>query len=373
MKIFKGIMVLLVMMLIATGCQKVEKPSDEVVPDKNEVPFVRSASKVVKDDKTKSTITSQESYQIGTYITISIYDEKEVPSTVFDEIFYTIYDFEKMMSKNIEMTNVDQINDSAGVAPVEVPEVLYDVIALSISYGEMSNGLFDVSIGPVVNLWGIGTDDAAIPDGDELKAAMEKVDYRKIELDPDKSTVFLPEEGMVLDLGAVAKGYIADEVKKVIQKNGYESAIINLGGNVLTVGLKPNSDHWSVGVRDPQSEMGGLVGILNLEDNAIVSSGVYERFFIKDNVRYHHLINPETGYPEQSNLLSISIVTGASVDGDALSTAGFLMGFEKGYDFIESIEGVDAMFVLDDGSIYMTSGIESKFLLTNNKYTIKSK
>jgi thiamine biosynthesis lipoprotein len=373
MKIFKGIMVLLVMMLIVVGCQKVEKPSDEEVPDKNEVPFVRSASKVVKDDKTKSTITSQESYQIGTYITISIYDEKEVPSTVFDEIFYTIYDFEKMMSKNIEMTNVDQINDSAGVSPVEVPEVLYDLIDLSINYGEMSNGLFDISIGPVVNLWGIGTDDAAIPDDDELKAAMEKVDYRKIELDPEKNTVFLPEEGMVLDLGAVAKGYIADEVKKVIQKNGYESAIINLGGNVLTVGLKPNSDHWSVGVRDPQSEMGGLVGILNLEDNAIVSSGVYERFFMKDNVRYHHLINPDTGYPEQSNLLSISIVTGASVDGDALSTAGFLMGFEKGYDFIESLEGVDAMFVLDDGSIYMTSGIESKFLLTNNKYTIKSK
>lgn len=373
MKIFKGIMLLFVMMLIVVGCQKVENPPEEVIPEEDEVPFVRSASKVVEDEKTKSTITSQESYQIGTYITISIYDDEEVPTDVFDEIFYTIYDFEKMMSKNIEKTNVDQVNDNAGVAPVEVPEALYDLIVLSLHYGEVSGGLFDVSIGPVVNLWGIGSDDAAIPPDDELKAAMDKVDYRKIELDPDKKSVYLPEEGMVMDLGAVAKGYIADEVKKVIQKNGYESAIINLGGNVLTVGLKPNSDHWSVGVRDPQSEMGGLVGILNLEDNAIVSSGVYERFFIEDNVRYHHLINPMTGYPEQSNLLSISIVTGASVDGDALSTSAFLMGFEKGYEFIESLEGVDALFILDDGSIYMTSGIESRFMLTNNKYEIKTK
>jgi thiamine biosynthesis lipoprotein len=177
---------------------------------------------------------------------------------------------------------------------------------------------------------------------------------------------------MEIDLGAIAKGYIADRLKDKIQAEGYDSAIINLGGNVLTVGRKPNSDNWNIGVRNPESDAGSTMGILKLVDNSIVSSGVYERFFVQDNVRYHHIINALTGYPEQNDMLSVSIVSDRSVDGDALSTTTFLLGLEKGYKYIESLDGIGAVFIMKDHSVYVTSNLADKFTLTNKEYTIKT-
>ena len=200
---------------------------------------------------------------------------------------------------------------------------------------------------------------------------MALIDYKKIVLDENDKTVYLPEKNMALDLGAIAKGYIADRVKDLILEEGYQSAIINLGGNVLTVGTKPNSDTWSIGVRDPESDAGTSMGILKLEDNSIVSSGIYERFFIDGDKRYHHLINPKIGYPEQNDILSVSIISELSVDGDALSTTVFLLGIEAGYELIEGLDNIDAVFVLKDHSVYLTSGLGEKFILTNDSYTIK--
>ncbi|HSN65976.1 MAG TPA: FAD:protein FMN transferase, partial [Fusibacter sp.] len=194
---------------------------------------------------------------------------------------------------------------------------------------------------------------------------------KTIVIDENEKTIFLPQKGMSLDLGAIAKGYIADRVKDLILEEGYESAIINLGGNVLTVGTKPNSDTWSIGVRDPESDAGSTMGILKLEDNSIVSSGIYERFFIEGDKRYHHLINPKVGYPEQNDMMSVSIISELSVDGDALSTTVFLLGLEAGFELVEELENIEAVFVMADRSVYITSGLGEKFILTNDNYTIK--
>ncbi|GAB6107014.1 FAD:protein FMN transferase [Fusibacter bizertensis] len=331
----------------------------------------RSESTIKNDSKTNSIITSQNSFQIGTYVVLSIYADKQVPDRVFDDLFNLIDKYEYMISKSIQGTELNQVNENAGIAPVKVSDDIIEMIKLGIKYADVSKGKFDISVGPLVDLWGIGTDSAHLPTDAEIKEKMALVDYKKIVLNESEHTVFLPEKNMEIDLGAIAKGYIADRLKELIQKEGYESAIINLGGNVLTVGKKPNSDNWNIGVRNPESDAGTEMGILKLTDNSIVSSGVYERFFIKDNVRYHHIINATTGYPEQNNMLSVSIISDRSVDGDSLSTTVFLLGLEEGYKYIESLDGIGAVFIMADHSVYVTSALKDKFTLTSKDYTIK--
>ena len=334
--------------------------------------IVRSESTIKNDSKTNSIITSQESYQLGTYITLSIYADQEVPNNVFDDLFNLIDKYEYMVSKNITDTELDRVNKNAGIAPVKVSNDFIEMVNLGLKYAKASEGRFDISVGPIVDLWGIGSDMARLPGDSEIQALMKYIDYSKIVVDKAASTIYLPEKGMEIDLGAIAKGYIADRLKDKIQAEGYDSAIINLGGNVLTVGRKPNSDNWNIGVRNPESDAGSTMGILKLVDNSIVSSGVYERFFVQDNVRYHHIINALTGYPEQNDMLSVSIVSDRSVDGDALSTTTFLLGLEKGYKYIESLDGIGAVFIMKDHSVYVTSNLADKFTLTNKEYTIKT-
>lgn len=374
MKFRYGMVILLSLMLILTGCdaEKESNLSEQTVESsENSSEYVRSESAIKNDSVTGRIITSQSSYQIGTYITLSIYADEQVPDETFDALFELIDFYEKMVSKNIPTSEVSLINKSAGVEPVAVSNELMEMVKIGLNYANASNGLFDVSIGSLVDLWGIGTENAKVPTESELSASMATVDYKNIQIDEDENSIFLTEPGMVMDLGALAKGYIADRVKDLILEKGYDAAIINLGGNVLTVGTKPNADYWRIGVRDPRSESVTEMGILNLEDNSIVSSGVYERYFLEGDMRYHHIINPKTGYPEQNDIMSVSIVSKDSVDGDALSTTAFLMGLEDGLAYVESLEAIDAVFVMSDLSVYVTSGLSDKFVIVNKDYTLK--
>lgn len=371
--------------LILSGCNKqvetteattetgseVTTESVETTEASEEHTIIKNEKTIKNDSKTNSIITSQESFQLGTYITLSIYADAEVPTEVFDKLFNLIDYYEYMISKSIVGTELNQVNENAGIAPVKVNEELLEIVRLGIEFAGYSDGLFDISIGPLVDLWGIGTDFANVPNDADIKEKMALIDYKTIVIDENEKTIFLPQKGMSLDLGAIAKGYIADRVKDLILEEGYESAIINLGGNVLTVGTKPNSDTWSIGVRDPESDAGSTMGILKLEDNSIVSSGIYERFFIEGDKRYHHLINPKVGYPEQNDMMSVSIISELSVDGDALSTTVFLLGLEAGFELVEELENIEAVFVMADRSVYITSGLGEKFILTNDNYTIK--
>ncbi|GAU76173.1 FAD:protein FMN transferase [Fusibacter sp. 3D3] len=374
--LFLGVLALnVVVAIVLVGCSgnaPTNASGDEVTSAQagNDA-IVRSESTVVNDSKTNSIITSQDSFQIGTYIKISIYSDKEVPSAHFDRIFEEIDQFEKWISKNITTSEISMINENAGKAPVKVSKPIFELIQMGIQYGEISDGGFDISVGPLVDLWGIGSEDAHVPEESEIKDVLSKIDYHNIILSEADQNVFLKVEGMSLDLGAIAKGYIADQVKALIQEEGYESAIINLGGNVLTVGHKPNSEAWSIGVRDPKGESKDIVGILKLQDNSIVSSGTYERFFMEDGVKYHHILNPKTGYPEENQLQSVSIISEKSVVGDALSTTVFVMGLEAGYAYVNSLDQVEALFIMEDGSIYSTPGLVDVFSLTHKGYELK--
>ncbi len=385
MKFKRGLIVIMSIALILSGCNNQVETTEATTETGSEITtesvetteasevhtIIKNEKTIKNDSKTNSIITSQESFQLGTYITLSIYADKEVPTEVFDKLFNLIDYYEYMISKSIAGTELNQINENAGIAPVKVNDELLEIVRLGIEFAGYSDGLFDISIGPLVDLWGIGTDFANVPNEADIKEKMTLIDYKTIVIDENEKTIFLPEKNMSLDLGAIAKGYIADRVKDLILEEGYSSAIINLGGNVLTVGTKPNSDTWAIGVRDPESDAGSTMGILKLEDNSIVSSGIYERFFIDGDIRYHHLINPKVGYPEQNDMMSVSIISELSVDGDALSTTVFLLGLEAGFELVEELENIEAVFVMADRSVYITSGLGDKFILTNDSYTVK--
>ena len=378
----KSLLLVLLLVALLTGCKDVnniEESEESKTTEPTEIAtteaasdYVRTASTVKTDSKTGSIITYQQSFQLDTEITISIYDDKETDSKTFDAIFDKIDYYEKMISKTIETSEVSQINKNAGVAPVAVSDEIIEMLDIAIGYAEASGGLFDVTIGPVVELWGIGTDHAAVPSDAELKDNMAKVNYKNLEIDRENKTVYLKEKGMLLDLGAIAKGYIADQIKTEMLDSGIKSGIISLGGNILTIGEKPTGLAWAIGVRNPEIEESVKeLGILTLKDVSIVSSGVYERYFTANNQRYHHIINPFTGYPEQNDIMSITIVSDRSVDGDSLSTTTFLMGLEKGYEYIQSLEGIGAVITMKDKSVYVTDYLKDTFILVDDSFTLK--
>ena len=213
---------------------------------------------------------------------------------------------------------------------------------------------------------GIGTAGARVPTEEEIEKALSLVDYRKLVLNPEDNSAKLLQEGMKLDLGAIAKGYAADEVGKLLKEEDIESAYINLGGNVLLVGGKPDGSPWKIGVQDPRLNRGNVMASIELIDKTIVTSGNYERYFEEDGVIYHHILDPDSGYPANSNVISVSIICDSSLDADALSTSIFILGLEKGLELINQLEGFEAIFITDNLGVVLTEGLKGKVTLLNN-------
>lgn len=307
-------------------------------------------------------------FLLNTDCHITIYDR--VDDRVFDKAFARISDIESKMTVNAETSEIIELNRAAGKHEVQISEDTYNVLQKGIYYSELSGGKFDITVGPVVKLWNINTPQAAVPDADKLKEAVKLVDYKKLHLDRDKMTVRLDEEGMEVDLGGVAKGYAADEVEKVLAENGVRHAIINLGGNVLTMGSKPNGDPWKVGIQNPTTPQGDYMGVVKLTNQTAVTSGIYERFFEKDGKVYHHIMDVKTGYPVDNELESVTIITDKSSNGDGMSGVLFQLGVEKGMELAAKLQGIEAVFITKDKKIYVTAGLKDNFVLNNTQFTL---
>ena len=224
-----------------------------------------------------------------------------------------------------------------------------------------TDGALDLSIYPIVRAWGFTTGSYQVPDEAEIQALLPLVDYRKIQYDAATGTVTLPE-GMEIDLGSVAKGYAGQLVAQMLRDNGVESALLNFGGNVQTVGAKPDGSPWQIGIKDPQGEDAMMV--LSVEDQAVVTSGGYERYFEQDGQTYWHIMDPSTGHPADSGLISVTIVGDEGVVCDGLSTALFVMGLEKAADLWAQSCDFEAVFVTASGEVYITEGLRDRFALT---------
>ncbi|GHV96342.1 FAD:protein FMN transferase [Spirochaetia bacterium] len=311
---------------------------------------------------------SQSEFVLGTICTITLYEQGKLQ--VYRDIFRRFREIEDRMSVGPEKTDVARINANAGIGPVKVHEDVFEVIERAVYYAEISEGAFDPTVEPLVSLWGIGGDNARIPLQEEIDAVLPLIGWRNIELDREHCTVYLKRSGMALDLGAIAKGFAADEAVEIVKKARIKRAIIDLGGNILVYGEKKDKSPWKVGIQNPFDSRGAYIGIVQVGEKTVVTSGVYERFFEAEGVRYHHILSPFEGRPARSGLLSVSIVTGQSMDADALSTAVFVLGYERGRALLESLEGVEGIFVLNDMSIRLTGGLD--FILTDDNYRIVS-
>lgn len=311
---------------------------------------------------------SRTEFVLGTVCTVSLFDKGK--ASIYSEIFARLREIETRMSANTEDSEVAEINRNAGIKPTPVHADLVELVSIALKYAEASGGAFDPTIGPLVKLWGIGSDSARVPTRPEIDAVLPLVDYRDLSVDRPASTVYLRRTGMRLDLGAAAKGYAADELVEILVKHKIPRAIIDLGGNVLVYGEKKGGLPWRVGVQDPTDDRGDYIGVLTTKNKTLVTSGVYERFLEVDGKRYHHILETKTGYPVENGLLSVTIVADASVDADCLSTAVFALGAEQGKQLVESMAGIEAVFVWEDRTVRITPGLEGVFSLADSRFTL---
>jgi thiamine biosynthesis lipoprotein len=313
---------------------------------------------------------------MGTVCSITLYVPKVADTApVFHDVFTRFHEIENRMSANMSDTDIDRVNQNAGRSSIVVHAETLALLERALFYAELSDGAFDPTVGPLVNLWGIGTEKPRLPSQDEIEAALALVNWRDVQVDSVSGTVFLAKTGMALDLGAIAKGYAADEAARILAKAGVTGAIIDLGGNIFAYGIKNYNEPdtlWRIGVQNPLNGRGAYIGVLALQNKSVVTSGMYERYAELDGTRYHHILSTHDGYPVQNGLLSVTIIAASSTTCDALSTTAFVLGYERGRALIESQDGVEAIFVFEDKTVRATSGCLTMFTLSNPDYRLAS-
>lgn len=291
----------------------------------------------------------------------------EMSDLAVEESMDRIKEIEELMSKTIESSDIYQLNHNPQTK-LEINSSTMEVLKRSKEFAVMTEGDFDPTIGALVELWGIGSSDAAVPSEAELETALASTGYQHLNLESNSAEITRP--GVKLDLGAIAKGYAADEVKKIVQKHDIEHAFVNLGGNVLVIGNKVDGSPWKIGIQDPREGRGNVMAIVDAIDLTIVTSGNYERYFEENGKLYHHILDPKTGYPSENNLLSVSIISKNSFDADALSTAIYVMGLERGMKFIEEMEDVDVMFITNNLDVYLSSGLNDIVEINDSDFNL---
>ncbi len=272
---------------------------------------------------------------------------------LIDRCFEKMGQYEALLSRTREGSDVWKINHSAG-KPVEVSDDTAALIALAQKYYELSDGAFDITVAPYVTIWDFPNNTGQIPAEASIAAARIHVGLPLLHL--DGNTVTLDDPRASVDLGGIAKGYIADRLKEFLEEEGVTSGYINLGGNMLTIGSKPGDIPWNIGIRRPFGEASDTIATVKVDGLSVVTSGPYERYFEKDGKIYHHILDPASGYPVWNGLASVTILSESSADGDALSTACFVLGLERGMELIESLDDIEALFVTEDGELCYSSG-----------------
>lgn len=261
--------------------------------------------------------------------------------------------YEQLLSPTISSSEISRINEANG-SPVEVSDETAELIRLGIQYGELSGGKFDITIAAAADLWDFrDNEEKRLPDPDKLAEAVTHIDYHSIHV--DGNTVTLTDPEAKIDLGGIAKGYIADRLKEYLESQGVEHALINLGGNMLAVGGRYDGTDFEIGLQEPFAKDGTVMAVLPVSDKSVVSSGNYERCFEKDGRIYHHILDPDTGYPIDNGLTQVTIISELSVDGDALSTTCYALGLKEGMELIQSLDGIEAVFVTEDQQIHTSS------------------
>jgi thiamine biosynthesis lipoprotein len=304
----------------------------------------------------KNDYIEQSDFLLNTIVTIRLYDNQD--QKLLSECFDRIRQYEKIFSRTDEASELYQLNQkcaqgaeaSGEELTCKVSAPLSDLLSYGLYYSHLSDGFFDITIAPLTRIWNFNTASPVPPEDEAVHAALKRINYRAVALKGDQLT--LTRQGIEFDLGAIAKGYIADRIRDYLIEQGVKSAIINLGGNVLCIGKKPDHTPFRVGIQKPFADRNETAAVMEIENSSVVSSGIYERFFDQNGTTYHHILNPKTGYPYQNGLISVTIISEKSVDGDGLSTSCFALGLEKGLKLIESLPNTYAVFITEDYKLH---------------------
>lgn len=305
--------------------------------------------------------------KLNTAVTVTIYDSQD--RELLTECMNLCDKYEKIFSRTASDSELYQLNhrELTPVAGTEdtfqISDPLAELIRKGLYYSELSEGAFDIAIEPLTSLWDFTAEDSQVPEDRLIQEALTKCDYHNVSVS-DNNEVILKTEDTAIELGAIAKGYIADRLKDYLISQGVKSAIINLGGNVLCIGGKPDDSSFKIGIQKPFADRSETIAVMDIKDKSVVSSGVYERCFEQDGTLYHHLLNPRTGYPYDNGLIAVTIISDESVDGDALSTTCFALGLEDGMKLAESLDNVQAFFVTSDYEIHYTKDFQKEITVT---------
>lgn len=282
-------------------------------------------------------------FLLNTIVSVTLYDRgtEETLQACFD----ICREYEQKLSRTVESSEISRLNQATEF-PFTVSEDTAALLGRALYFSELSGGAFDLAVAPLTSIWDFTSAEPVKPSDEAISEAIRHIDYQNVRI--DGCDVFFSDPATAVDLGAIAKGYIADRIKDYLVSQGVGSAIINLGGNVLCVGSKPDGSGFRIGLQKPFENRNETISIVEIHGRSVVSSGIYERYFKQDGVLYHHILNPDTGYPYETDLIAVTIISDTSVDGDGLSTTCFALGLEKGLELINSLPDVDAVFITDD-------------------------
>lgn len=333
-------------LLCLTGCQ------DTISSSGNET----AGSKSDSVDSTESSTASDAVYEdtqefMGTYIMVRAYGASAKGGV--EAAFSRAKELEQVFSNTIADSEVNKVNAAAKAAvgtEIPISDDMGAVLNKSLEYGAKSGGMLDCTIGELIDLWGIGTDHAAIPAESDIQALLRPDGWKDVSYDTDSNSLSFASDAVALNFGAVAKGYISDEMKQALMDEGVTSALMSLGGNVMTLGTKPDGSDWTVAITDPFAPE-NITASVSVADKAVITSGNYEKYFEENGKRYHHILDPYTGAPSASDVVSTTIIADKGIDCDALSTATFLLGADKGMELINSLDGIEAVFIRSDGTM----------------------
>lgn len=256
-------------------------------------------------------------------------------------------------------SQVSKINQQAGKEKVKVDPDLITMISRSNELSDRLDGVFDVSIGPLTSLWGIGHKGEFVPSQGEIAQVLTRVNYHQVEIDPVAQTIYLAQRDMLLDLGGIAKGYSTDKAIEILKSKGITSALVNAGGDVRVIGQRPDKKPWRIGVQDPRNSDKVIAKLSMTDWDTMETSGDYQRYFMKDQVRYSHILDPRSGM-QPREVISVTTVNCNSGDGDILGTAVFVLGIERGFELLKQFPGTEAIVVTKDGRIVVTPGLQGK-------------
>jgi thiamine biosynthesis lipoprotein len=305
-------------------------------------------------------------FVLWTQCSVTLFDPAD--PTILDAVFQRLHELHSRLSVNIPGSELDAVSDAAGRAPVRVGEDVFTVITRGLRMAEISGGLFDPTVGPLMKVWKMNSEEARIPAAPDLARARALVNWRDAVMDPKAGTIYLRRPGMRLDAGGLLKGYAGEEVVRILGERGVRSAMVDLGGNISAVGARTDGNPWRIGVQNPDAPRGTTMGVVEVVNKSVTSSGIYEHYFVQNGRKYHHIMDTRTGFPVDNGLEQVTVISDSSFDADSYDTVLFCLGPVEGLKLAASL-GLDVIMVSADRRIFATAEARRMLKLTDTSFS----